>query len=204
MKIKKHLAQRRKMKICKAHLINAAELFLSSIMNDMFAKELSAEFIVKVERLGLSNEPFCRVCLMASLFMYPDNPEKYEVPSDFVKHDGAIDMHGVRRSFENKLPSGPHAVILKTRGFDENIVRFMYEIMEEDAIDVLVKEINKVQISFDCHKEVKQKEAIRQYVNPKSDKVLMQCMLAIIKKFDPGNFYSIELQSIKKWMLNNM
>lgn len=80
----------------------------------------------------------------------------------------------------------------------------MYEVMEEDAIDVLVKEINKVQISFDCHKEVKKKETIQQYVNPKSDKVLMQCMLAIIKKIDPVNFYSIEIQSIKKWMLKNM
>lgn len=170
----------------------------------MFAEKLSAEFIVKIESLGLSNEPFFRVCLVASLFMYPDNPEKYEVPSVFVKHDGAIDMHGVRRSFENKLPSGPHAVILKTRGFDENIVRFMYEVMEEDGIDVLVKEINRVQISFDCHKEIKQKKSITQYVLPKSDKVLMQCMLALIKKFDPENFKSKEIQELKKWSITNM
>ncbi|WP_143450391.1 hypothetical protein [Janthinobacterium sp. BJB446] len=204
MKIKKHLAQRRKMKICKAHLINAAELFLSSIMNDMFAKELSAEFIVKVESLGLSNEPFCHTCIQYRLFMYPKNPEIYEMPTIFVKHDGAIDMHMVRGSFKKEVVRGPFAVIWETRGFDENIVRFMYEVMEEDGIDELVKEINKVQISFDCHKEVKQKETIQQYVNQKSDKVLIQCMLAIIKKFDPVNFYSIEIQSIKKWMLNNM
>lgn len=170
----------------------------------MFSEKFSAEFIVNVDRLGLSNAPFCRGYLTASLFMYPDNPERYDVPAVFVKHDGAIDMHGVRRSLENKLPSGPHAVILKTRGFDENIVRFMYEVMEEDGIDVLAKEINKVQISFGCHKEIKQNKSITQYVFPKSDKVLMQCMLALIENFDPENFKSKEIQEIKKWSITNM
>jgi hypothetical protein len=204
MKIKKHLAQRRKIKICKSHLINAAELFLSSIMNNMFSEKLAAEFIVKVESLHLSNEPFCHTCIQYRLFMYPKNPEIYEMPTIFVKHDGAIDMHMVRGSFKKEVVRGLFAVILETRGFDENIVRFMYEVMEEDGIDELVKEIRKLQVDFGCHKEEKQKEAIQQYVTPKSDRVLMQCMLAIIKKFDPVNFYSIEIQSIKKWMLTNM
>ena len=204
MKIKKHLVQRRKMNICKSHLINAAELYLSSIINNMFSEKLSAEFIVKVDSLLLSNEPFCRVYLGASLFMYPDNPEKYEVPSVFLKHDGAIDMQGIRRCLKKEVVRGHFAVKLEARGFDENIVRFMYEVLEEDGIDELVKEISKLQISFGYHKEIKQKESIIQYASPKSDKVLMQCMLAIIKKFDPINFNSIEIQSIKKWMLDNM
>lgn len=136
--------------------------------------------------------------------MYPDNPERYDVPAVFVKHDGAIDMHGVLRSFKKNSPSGPHAVILKTRGFDENIVRLMYEVMEEDGIDALEKEINKVQMSFGCHKEVKKKEIITQYVLPKSDKVLMQCMLALIEKFDQENFKSKEIQELKKWSISNM
>jgi hypothetical protein len=127
MKIKKHLAQRRKIKICKSHLINAAELFLSSIMNNMFSEKLAAEFIVKVESLHLSNEPFCHTCIQYRLFMYPKNPEIYEMPTIFVKHDGAIDMHMVRGSFKKEVVRGLFAVILEKKKYNNMLLQSQIE-----------------------------------------------------------------------------
>lgn len=190
--MKKYLNQRKQLQLCRAHLINAMELFLSSTINNIFSESLSAEFVVRISYFDLYQRDLAYCAINSSLFMYPNHPEKYEIPTDFIEHDGAISMQRVRGVLQSKnLNEGPFSIKQTVTGFDKNTVYLMFEVLHEDGIDVLNHKIRQIQNQFNCYTRV---DVAGEFTDASAESniFLMQCMLKLIEHFDPDTFSQID------------
>jgi hypothetical protein len=196
--IMKNLNQRKKLQICKAHVINAMEEFLSSVMNANFSEAFSAEFVANVRIFDLTQQHINGAAYNAELVMYPHRTEQY----GFTKHDGSISIQAVLIALHRSKNSyGENEKKIPTKGFEENMVSFIYEVFVEDGISQLGKKITTIQSEFDCFI---QNEAGARGHNLRADsyKVLMQTMLKIIETLDPEVFFSKGFQEKKSWLLS--
>lgn len=195
--MKNRLLHRAKLQICKAYLTNAMEKYMSSIMNNIFSDLLSAEFVAKIDIMGLSQKNLSYAGINAALYMYPKYPDKYKVPVEYIEFDGAIPMQVIyvnlnQKKYDDDKSSGKFEV----KGFDKNIMRLIFEVFREDAIYTLNKKIEEVQVSFSCYTN-KEENVINTNPTIESNNLLMQCMLKIIEVLDPEIFNSREIHDLK-------
>lgn len=194
----KHLNNRRKLRLSNVYAANAMEHFLSSIINANFSVALSATFIVGVPEFCSTQKSLKYAPINACLLMYPNDPEKYKIPSHFIKSDGAIDLGHVHRT----LQSGSQKEKEGLKIFNKKMVRFIYEVCSEDGTSVLMTKIDEIQRLFGCYKTSTDASVEYMDIRTESENVLIHCMLELIKTLTPEVFFSDAFQNLELWGAN--
>lgn len=200
--MKKNITHSNKLNICKEYLKNSIENFLSSVVNTIFADSLSAEFVVKVNNFELSQHGIGNAASNSTLLMYPMVPDKYSLPLHYIKYGGGICMASVRHASILKLMKNNNRFDdVNLTGFDTDIVVLMFEVLEEDGVEVINEKICYIQELLHPKRE---KKIHPGYIdaNYSNDGLLQKYMLKIIEIIDPEVFFSKHFQSVKSWILN--
>lgn len=202
-KIMKNLNQRKKVQICKAYLINSMEDFLSSIVNTAFSDEMSAEFVVRIDPFAVSRQSIAKAVIHCSLFMYPLNTEKYNMPENFVDFERAVSMELITRHVLGKLNRGQKKPDdLPRTGFNIKTTVYVFDVLFKNGVKALSDKIDETQKLLRLNNAAEAGDTNIDE-NLKFDNKSIKSMMKIIEEIDPKVFFSEEFQEMKARLLRS-
>ena len=83
-----NLDHRKNLQLQKAHMVNAVESFLSSLVNDAYAELIEAEFVVRFDSFEITRYGASSSADHHPVYVYQWEPNKNKISSEILEFDG--------------------------------------------------------------------------------------------------------------------